>query len=113
MHGVEGAAEPAELVASPQCAASVKVARRQLLGSVDQTRGAAGQQEVKREPHRQRKRGRRGRPVERLVKNLRASFRFGPVEIVGEEQATRSRGAQFLPLTAHQDARVTQQRVLA
>ena len=110
-HGVERAAQPAELVAALEAAAGGEIARGELLGRVHQPRGAPGQQEMEHQPHRQRERRHPSRPVERLLQHLRARFRLVALEIVGEEQAAGPRRTQLVALAAHQDAGVAEQHV--
>ena len=110
-HGVEGAAQPAELVASPEAAAGGKAALGELLGGMHQPRGPPRQQEVEHQPHRERERRHPSRPVERLPEHLGARFRLVALEVVGEEQAAGPSGTELVGLTAHQDAGIAQQLV--
>ena len=91
-----------------EIAAGREISRGEFLGGVHQSRGAPSQQEMKHQPHAQRQRGHPPGPVERLLKDLCASFRLVSFEVVGEEHAAGSRGTQLLPFTAHQDAGVTE-----
>ena len=74
-----------------------------------QLRRAPSQEEMEHEPHAQGKRCHPPGPVQRLLKHQCTSFRLVLLEIVGQEQAARTRGTQFIMLTTHQDAGVTEQ----
>ena len=50
-HGVEGAAQPTELIRPLQSAARSKISGRELFGRPHQSRGAPGEQEMKDQPH--------------------------------------------------------------
>ena len=113
-HGVEGAAQTAELVAPAQAAARREIARGELLGGVHQLRRAARQQEMEHQPHGQREGGHPSRPVERLLQDLRA--RFGLVALRDRRRGTGCRcatGRSSSRVAAHQDAGVAEQRVAA
>jgi len=56
-HDVEGAAQPAELVATDQTAARAEIPGGELLRRSDQAGGAAREQKVEHQPHRERERG--------------------------------------------------------
>ncbi len=85
-----------------------QVAGGDLLGGMHQPRGAARQQEVERQPHRQRQRGHPSRPVERLLDHLRACFRLVALEVVGKEQAAGARRPQLVARAPDEDARVAE-----
>ena len=110
-HRVERAAQTAELVGAAQVAARGEIAGGELFGGTHQARGAARQQEVEHEPHRERQGRHPARPVERLLHDLRARLGLVPLEIVGEEQAAGARRAQLVALAAEQDAGVAEQRI--
>ncbi len=110
-HRVEGAAQPAELVAAGKAAARAQIARRELLGRVHELRRAAGEDEVKDQPHRERQRRHPARPVERLLHDLRARLGLVAAQVVGQEHGAGPRGAQLGAVATDQNLGVTEQIV--
>ncbi len=110
-HGVEGATQPTELITSLEIAAGSEVSRCKLLGGVDQPRSPACEQEMKYQPHGQRKRRHPPGPVERLLLHLRASFGLVALQVIRQEHVAGSRRTQFVAFAAHQHASMTEQLV--
>jgi hypothetical protein len=94
-----------------QAAAHREVAGRELLGRMDQPRGAPRQQEVEDQPHRGGQRRDPAGPQQRLLHDLGARLGLVALQVVGQEQAAGAERAQLVLAAAEQDAGVAEQRL--